>query len=109
MTTEILILSLLFLFAINAPIAIAIGGASLLGILIQGNFSLMMVVQKMFGGMDSFHLMAVPLVVSFNPIVAAAVVALANVGAVYLCYRIGRDFFDRRVGLIAAAFFCLSP
>ena len=61
MTTEILILSLLVLFAINTPIAIAIGVASLLGILAQGNFPLMMVVQKMFGGMDSFHLMAVPL------------------------------------------------
>lgn len=60
-TTEILILSLLVLFAINAPIAIAIGVASLMGILVQGNFPLMMVVQKMFGGMDSFHLMAVPL------------------------------------------------
>ena len=61
MTTEILILSLLVLFAINAPIAIAIGVASLLGMVVQGNFSLMMIVQKMFGGMDSFHLMAVPL------------------------------------------------
>jgi C4-dicarboxylate transporter DctM subunit len=60
-TTEILILSLLLLFALNAPIAIAIGVASLLGILVQGNFPMMMVVQKMFGGMDSFHLMAVPL------------------------------------------------
>jgi len=60
-TTEILILSLLLLFAINAPIAIAIGVASLLAILVQGNFPMMMVVQKMFGGMDSFHLMAVPL------------------------------------------------
>ncbi len=61
MTTEILIVSLLFLFAINTPIAIAIGVASVLGILIQGDFSMMMVVQRMFGGTDSFHLMAVPL------------------------------------------------
>ncbi|MBW2592742.1 MAG: TRAP transporter large permease [Deltaproteobacteria bacterium] len=61
MTTEILIVSLLFLFAINTPIAIAIGVASVLGILIQGDFSLMMVIQRMFGGTDSFHLMAVPL------------------------------------------------
>jgi len=59
--TEILILSLLLLFALNAPIAIAIGVASLLAILVQGSFPMMMVVQKMFGGMDSFHLMAVPL------------------------------------------------
>jgi len=61
MTTEVLILSLLFLFAINTPIAIAIGVASITAILVQGDFSLMMVVQRMFGGTDSFHLMAVPL------------------------------------------------
>jgi tripartite ATP-independent transporter DctM subunit len=60
-TTEIIILSLLFLFAINTPIAISIGMASILGILIKGDFPLMMVVQRMFGGIDSFHLMAVPL------------------------------------------------
>lgn len=61
MTAEILILSLLFLFVINAPIAISIGVASILAILIQGDFSLMIVAQRMFGGTDSFHLMAVPL------------------------------------------------
>ena len=61
MTTEILVLSLFFLFALNTPIAIAIGVASILGILIHGDFSMMMVVQRMFGGVDSFHLMAVPL------------------------------------------------
>ena len=61
MTAEILILSLAFLFAINTPIAIAIGAASMIGIMLQGDFSLMMVVQRMFGGTDSFHLMAVPL------------------------------------------------
>ncbi len=43
MTTEILILSLIFLFAINTPIAIAIGVASILAILVQGDFSMMMV------------------------------------------------------------------
>ncbi len=48
MTTEILILSLLFLFAINTPIAIAIGVASILAILVQGDFTMMMVVQRMF-------------------------------------------------------------
>ena len=61
MTAELLIISLIFLFAINTPIAIAIGTASVIGILLQGDFSLMMVVQRMFGGTDSFHLMAVPL------------------------------------------------
>lgn len=61
MTTEILILSLVFLFAINTPIAISIGMASVLAVLVQGDFDLMMVVQRMYGGTDSFHLMAVPL------------------------------------------------
>lgn len=61
MTTEILILTLFFLFMLNAPIAIAIGAASALAILVQGDFSLMMVVQRMVAGTDSFHLMAVPL------------------------------------------------
>ncbi len=61
MTAEILLFSLLFLFAINAPIAIAIGVASILAILAQGSFPLMMVIQRMFAGTDSFHLMAVPL------------------------------------------------
>ncbi|BCL62357.1 hypothetical protein DGMP_30500 [Desulfomarina profundi] len=61
MTTEILLLSLLFFFAINAPIAVAIGMSSVIAIVVQGDFPLMMVAQRMFSGTDSFHLMAVPL------------------------------------------------
>jgi tripartite ATP-independent transporter DctM subunit len=60
-TTEVLLISLAVLFAVRTPIAIAIGAASILAILVQGDFSLMMVIQRMFGGIDSFHLMAVPL------------------------------------------------
>lgn len=61
MTTQLLILSLFFLFVINTPIAVAIGSASLLAIWVSGDFSLMMVIQRMVAGTDSFHLMAVPL------------------------------------------------
>ncbi len=61
MTPGILILTLFFLFATGTPIAVVIGGASILAILIQGDFSLMMVIQRMVAGVDSFHLMAVPL------------------------------------------------
>lgn len=61
MTSELLILSLFFLFMLNTPIAIAIGLSSLVTILVQGDFSLMMVIQRMVSGTDSFHLMAVPL------------------------------------------------
>ncbi len=61
MITEVLLISLLALFAINTPIAIAIGVASITAVLFQGDFSLMMVVQRMYSGTDSFHLLAVPL------------------------------------------------
>ncbi len=61
MTAEALIIALLVLFALNAPIAVAIGGASVVGILVQGDFPMMVMAQRMFGGTDSFHLLAVPL------------------------------------------------
>ena len=61
MTAEVLLITLLVLFAINAPIAVAIGAASVVGIMVQGDFSLMVVAQRMYGGTDSFHLLAVPL------------------------------------------------
>jgi tripartite ATP-independent transporter DctM subunit len=60
-TAEILLISLLLFFAINTPIAIAIGVSSVIAILLQGDFPLMMIAQRMFSGTDSFHLMAVPL------------------------------------------------
>lgn len=57
-----ILIGLLFtLFIINMPIGIAIGLASIGALIIQGDYSLMVVIQKMFGGADSFHLMAVPL------------------------------------------------
>ena len=61
MTSEILLITLLIFFAINTPIAIAIGASSIIAIMIHGDFPLMMVAQRMFSGTDSFHLMAVPL------------------------------------------------
>ncbi len=61
MTAEVLLMALLVLFAINTPIAVAIGAASVIGIIVQGDFPLMVVAQRMFGGTDSFHLLAVPL------------------------------------------------
>ena len=43
-----------FFFILNTPIAIAIGLASLVTIIVQGEFSLMMVIQRMVSGTDSF-------------------------------------------------------
>jgi C4-dicarboxylate transporter DctM subunit len=61
MTAEVLLLSMLLLLLINTPIAIAIGAAAIIALLCQGDFSLMMVSQRLLGGIDSFHLLAVPL------------------------------------------------
>lgn len=61
MTGTILLLTLLALFVINTPIALSIGISAVLALLVQGDFSLMMVVQRMYAGCDSFHLLAVPL------------------------------------------------
>lgn len=61
MITFTLFAALFILFLINTPIALAIGLASLAAFLIQGDFSLMMVIQRLYAGTDSFPLMAVPL------------------------------------------------
>ncbi|MCE5243527.1 MAG: TRAP transporter large permease [Desulfobacteraceae bacterium] len=61
MTQEILFFSLFALFLINTPIALAIGIATVAGFLARGELSLMMVIQRLYAGVDSFPLMAVPL------------------------------------------------
>jgi tripartite ATP-independent transporter DctM subunit len=61
MTAEILLPVLLLLFFIDTPIAIAIGVSSIIAISLQQESTLMMVIQRLFSGVDSFHLLAVPL------------------------------------------------
>ena len=57
MTASLLIITLFFLFAMNTPIAIAIGVSSLVSLLVQGDYPLMVMIQRMVSGTDSFHLM----------------------------------------------------
>ncbi|MCF8078522.1 MAG: TRAP transporter large permease [Desulfobacterales bacterium] len=92
MTAEILLISLVLLFLIHTPIAVAIGVASALAILVRGDFPLMMIAQRMFGGVDSFHLMAVPLFMFTGVIMEAGgisrrIIDLAN--ALVGCLRGG--------------------
>jgi len=61
MSPFLFLIILFFFFLINMPIAISIGITSVIILLVSGDYSLMVVVQKMFGGADSFHLMAIPL------------------------------------------------
>lgn len=44
-----------------------------------------------------------------NPAGAAFMVAIFGVATIYLLYLLGRDMFDRQVGLIAAALYAVSP
>ena len=55
-----LALSLVVFFALSVPVAFAIALASIFGITFFSNLPLLVVPQKMFTGLDSFPLMAVP-------------------------------------------------
>ena len=52
--------ALIALFALSVPVAVSIGLASVIAIHFQSNLPLLVVPQKMFTGLDSFPLMAVP-------------------------------------------------
>ncbi|MBS9718092.1 TRAP transporter large permease [Pseudohalocynthiibacter aestuariivivens] len=55
-----LALSLIIFFAVTIPVAVSIALASIFGIVFFSNLPLLVVPQKMFTGLDSFPLMAVP-------------------------------------------------
>jgi C4-dicarboxylate transporter DctM subunit len=61
----LLILGFVFFFAllIGVPIAFCLGLCSLAVVLIRGEYSILLVAQKIFNGMDMFSLMAIPLFV----------------------------------------------
>ncbi|WBF66350.1 TRAP transporter large permease [Desulfovibrio subterraneus] len=52
---------LVLLFALNTPIAVAVGVSAVAAFMLQGDMNLMLVTQRMYAGADSFPLMAVPL------------------------------------------------
>ena len=58
---EVLLVALAAFIILNVPIAFSIGAAALLAIYLQGRIPLFIVAQKMFTGMDSFPLLAIPL------------------------------------------------
>lgn len=55
-----LFIAFAILVLLSVPIAIALGLASMIAMFIHSELSLMVVVQKIFGGVDSFTLMAIP-------------------------------------------------
>ncbi|KGX91763.1 TRAP transporter large permease [Pontibacillus marinus] len=58
--TVTLLVSMLIMFVLTVPIALAIGGASTLAITTSGDLPLLVVVQRIFTSLDSFPLMAIP-------------------------------------------------
>ncbi len=64
-------LSLAILFLLGVPIAVAIGLASVIGIEVHGRLPLLLVAQRMFTGIDSFPLMAIPLFILAGNLMSA--------------------------------------
>lgn len=64
-------LSLVILFLFGVPIAVAIGLASVIGIETQERLPLLLVAQRMFTGIDSFPLMAIPLFILAGNLMSA--------------------------------------
>ncbi|NSX53543.1 TRAP transporter large permease [Parasulfitobacter algicola] len=64
-------LSLVIFFLLGVPIAVAIGLASVIGIEMQGRLPLLLVAQRMFTGIDSFPLMAIPLFILAGNLMSA--------------------------------------
>ncbi len=58
--TAFLFVSFVVLLGIGVPVAIALGGASLLYVLVQGQMPALVVVHRMVMGVDSFPLLAIP-------------------------------------------------
>ena len=83
MIAAILLGTLLVLFLLNTPVALAIALSSLFAFLVKGDFSLLTVIQRLYAGVDSFPLMAVPLFMCAGEIMEAGgisrkIVNLAN-------------------------------
>lgn len=64
-------LSLAILFVLGVPIAVSIGLASIIGIEAQGRLPLLLIAQRMFTGIDSFPLMAIPLFILAGNLMSA--------------------------------------
>lgn len=60
MVATLLFISLAVLFIINVPIAVALGLSAALIFIIHGDIPLLVVIQNMFNGANSFPLLAVP-------------------------------------------------
>ena len=61
MITVVMLICFIVMIVLTVPVAFAIGVSSIIGLLISGVAPLMVVPQRLFGGADSFVLLAIPL------------------------------------------------
>ena len=66
-----LFIAFVVLIILSVPISIALGLSSMIAVLLHTDMSLMVLVQKIFGGVNSFTLMAIPFFILAGNIMAA--------------------------------------
>ncbi len=66
-----LFIAFIVLIILSVPISIALGLSSMIAVLLHTDMSLMVLVQKIFGGVNSFTLMAIPFFILAGNIMAA--------------------------------------
>ncbi len=81
--------------------------------IVQGHFTLLgprASAGDFFTGPIYYYMMAPFLwLFRFDPVGPAVMVALLGIATVWLIYHVGREFFDKKTGLIAAALYAVSP
>ncbi len=82
--TLVLALAFLLFLLVNTPIALTLGAAAVLALLWEGNIPLLVVPQRIFTGIDSFPLLAIPLFILAGELmehsgISARLVKLAQV------------------------------
>ncbi len=62
-----------------------------------------------FSGPIYYYILAIPFLISTNPIVASAFIAGLNIVGIALTFKFAREFFNERIALIATALTAVSP
>lgn len=93
-TTAILFISFFLLIALSVPIGVSLGFAAILAMVLGMNTPLVIVAQTMFGGINSFPLMAIPFFILAGDLMTAGGISKKLVDFVNL-------FFSRFTGGLA--------
>ena len=109
----VLLVAFVVLLLASVPIAIAMGAASLIAVLVVGQIPPMVIVQRMYSGVDSFVLLAVPLFILAGSLmetggISARLVQLARVlvghvrGGLGMVVMVAEYLFSGLSGSVAA-------